>query len=138
MKWILPIVLALQATGCSDQIIVPNLPPVATFDSLVANGPDIDVFYGLEDEEGDDVSVSISICAATSCFTPTPAAGGDGLRNLPTRPGEAVLHLFRWSVADDIPEGELGVERTLEITPRDERSGAVVRSEPFRLSELGF
>ena len=129
--------VAAWNAGCTEPIEVSNLAPRVRHNSLdVADGAPVDVYYTVEDAEGDDVDITIEVCTGpTSCTSMTESPGGDGTSNLPTRRRERVLHHFIWNAACDIGPEEAVFIR---ITPQDTGLGAPADSDTFSLSEIGY
>ena len=129
---------AVGLIACSDPVDLPNTAPEAEI--IVVEGRDrlVDVYYELNDVDGDDLSITIEYCLGSACSEPTAGRGGDGVRDLPTLRDSAVLHLFVWEAACDVGSGGFDDELVVQITPRDgEDSGDTVSSERFSLSGLG-
>lgn len=134
------VALVLLVGACSDEVIIPNHHPSAAIEAveLSDDGP-VDIYFELSDADGDDLSIAVRVCSAGDCFAPTPAPGGDGVRDLPTEPDAPVLHLFRWAAGCDVGAEDLEATRTVEIVPNDgEDAGAPAVSPEFSLSELGM
>ena len=140
MRFLLvPIILFLgTVVGCADPVDTPNSPPTAAFDSAVADGGVVEVYYTLSDGDGDDIRISILLCRTGDCSQMTAATGGDGTTGLPTVRGESTLHLFRWEATCDIVASEFDEPFTIEIVPNDgENAGPRVVSDSLTLDELG-
>ncbi len=132
--------LAALLGACSDPVDLPNRAPSATVERpvLSPSGLAVDVYYDLDDADGDDLSVSIEACVGSECTEGlTQAPGGDGVVNLTSLPDDTVTHLFRWDAGcDAVAAGET---TRIRITPRDADSeGVTVYSPPFTLESLGF
>ena len=129
--------IAAWTIGCTEPIELSNLAPRVRHNSLeVRDGEPVDVYYTIEDAEGDDVDIAIDVCTTTdSCVSMTKSPGGDGTKNLPTLRRERVLHRFVWSAACDI-----GLDESvfIRITPRDDSLGDAADSATFTLSDLGY
>lgn len=125
--------------ACEETIEIPNSAPSASFSSMEGAGTVLEIYYYLNDAEGDDVSVSFSVCAAGQCFSPTSSPGGDGTSHLPTIVGAPVLHLFRWDVNCDLTnELDFTNQRTIFLTPQDEDRGPQAESDAFAVADYGI
>ena len=124
--------------ACEETIEIPNSAPTASFSSLLGDEGVLEIYYYLNDAEGDDVSVTLSVCATGQCLSPTGAPGGDGTSHLPTIVGEPVLHLYRWDVNCDLTtELDFTNQHTILVTPQDEDSGAQAQSDAFAVADYG-
>lgn len=137
--FLVPTILFMgMVVGCSDPVDTPNSPPEAVFDSAIADGRVVEVYYTLSDVDGDDIRISIRYCHSGECSQMTAATGGDGTTGLPTVRDESTLHLFRWEATCDIVPSALGDPFTIEIVPHDgENAGSRVVSDTLTLDELG-
>jgi hypothetical protein len=127
------------ATACGSTIDVPNQPPTAAIVRVQSSDGVVDIYYELNDAEGDDVAITIAFCQNAQCLTPQSAPGSDGVRNLPTDVDGPILHLFRWANPScQVDQAGFDLESVIQITPNDGQTGDLTESEPFFLNDLGL
>ena len=140
--------LLALAAGCGPgQVDQFNNPAEITAVGPVSfDGTEVLIDYTLRDQEGDDQSLSVEICAGDessqkTCPTPVQGTGGDGIDLVPTVPRATdAEHRFAWAVGcgrvdgDSCVDSKTNTEYTvrLSVDGTDEQAS----SEPFTLEDL--
>lgn len=143
---------SLLSAGCSDKILTPNQDATlievtevraASFDGISAKL--VAVEYTVEDAEGDDQDIIVTVCHAddSACGYPVQGAGSDGTSYVPTSVGgEPVTRQFVWDIGcGRLADGarlptSLDQEYITKLNIRGQQAQLI--SEPYSLTGLGI